>query len=151
MSPLSPWNGASPTCPLMFSQWQRRMKSPSRIWGIAMNRKGILLIVHSLHWSPTYSLPTSIENVPQLQSGKTYHVDSVGLDTPRTSLHKHPSSRSIGPTSPQATYWILPPPNLPIAKWWAISCMDDTLEAVQWTWSQTYWAELSCPSSSGCP
>ena len=87
----------------------------SRIWGIAMNRKGILLIVHSLHWSPTYSLLISIENVPQLQSGKTYHVDSVE-STPTTSLHKHPSSRSIGPTSPQATYWILAPPNLPIAK-----------------------------------
>lgn len=125
-SPLSPWNGASPTCPLDVLPMAEKDEVTFQNLGDRSEQKGILLIVHSLHWSPTYSLPISIENVPQLQSGKDipcWFCEFGHLQHHYTSIQFEKHWPHFSPSH----LLILPPPNLPIAKWWAISCMDDTL------------------------
>lgn len=82
------------------------------------------------------SLKILIENVLPLQSGKMYHVDSVGLETPRTSLYileVHASQCEKHWPHFTSSHLVDPAPSpfahnqMPLA----IPCVDEPLEAVQ--------------------
>lgn len=105
----------------------------------------------SLHWSPIYSLASFNAHVPHTSLERctmlilcTWTFPVRHCTSPR---YQCPSVRRAGPAFPQATCWILTPPNLPRTKCFQPLPVWTSLwrQGGQPSWDTALRAESSCP------